>query len=203
MVSLLGASESVPDDNSWPLVLAAGAIALIIAAALAVAMGLWRRRQPLRPERQIEFIDVAALPADGPPAGRRQLTCYGVPVRLAVVVVAPSGRGSDASGEVLLADVLEAAIPGLADIARDHAPRVDRWPVQVSAQGFMQAFFSHLRLPEDHGRGTPWTSAAGRVEHKGIHYLLGVVLCADRPNSLGEITIEHAGHWLDVLRLRE
>jgi hypothetical protein len=191
---------AMPDEYLWPLVVAAGAIAL----AGTIAVLLWRRRRgPIEPERPIEFVDIAKLPAHGPPQGGRQLTCYGVPVRVAVVVVAPSGRGSAADAEVVLGDVLEAAVPGLADVARDHSPRVDRWPTQLSAQGFMQAFFAHLRLPEDHGKGTPWCSVAGRVEHKGRAYLLGVVLCAERPNSLGEITIEHAGRWLDALRLRD
>jgi hypothetical protein len=131
------------------------------------------------------------------------LTCYGVPVRLAAVVVAPSGRGSAQPADVALRDVLEAAVPGLAQLAGDHAPRIDRWETQLSAQGFSQAFFGHLRLPEDHGKGTPWCSVAGRVEHKGHPYLLGVVCRAERPNSLGEITVEHAGRWLDVLRLRD
>jgi hypothetical protein len=171
---------------------------------LAVALGilLWRRRPPAEEGPPIEFLDVGSLPAHGPPAGGRRLTCYGVPVRIAAIVVAPSGRGSAVPGDALR-DVMDAAVPGLADVAREHSPRVDRWPAQLSVQGFVQSFFLHLRLPEDHGKGTPWCSVAGRVEYKGRQYLLGLVSCAERPNSLGEITIEHAGRWLDVLRLRE
>jgi hypothetical protein len=190
----------MPESYLWPVVL----VACAAAAVLAAIVHFWRRRRkPQLDEAPIEFVDVASLPAHGPPQGKPQLTCYGLPVRVAVVVIAPSGRGSAMPTEVKLSDVLDAAVPGLADIAREHAPRVDRWPAQLSSQGFMQAFFGHLRLPDDHGKGTPWTSVAGRVEHKGVQYVLGVVLCADRPNSLGEITIEHAGHWLDVLRLRD
>lgn len=190
----------MPDDYLWPFVIATCAVVIV----LAVASVVWRRRRrPSVELRQIEFVDVAALPSQGPPASERQLACYGVPVRVAAVVVAPSGRGSASPADVILSDVLDAAVPGLADVARDHSPRVDCWPAQLSAQGFVQAFFAHLRLPDDHGKGTPWCSAAGRVDHKGQHYLLGLVLCADRENSLGEITIEHPGHWLDVLRLRD
>lgn len=190
------------DDYLWPITVFVGAALVLLAAALL----LWRwrrRRQPREESPPIEFVDVGSLPVDGPLPGGRQLTCYGVPVRLAAVVVAASGRGSTTPADVVLRDILDAAVPGLADVAREHSPRVDRWPAQLSTQGFVQSFFAHLRLPEDHGKGTPWCSVAGRVEHKGHHYLLGVVCCADRPNSLGEITIEHAGRWLDVLRLRD
>lgn len=189
-------------DYLWPIAVFAG-VAVVLLAAVLLLLRWRRRRQPAEETPPIEFVDVGALPAHGPPRDGRQLTCYGVPVRLAAVVVAASGRGTAIPADVALRDVLDAAVPGLADIAREHAPRVDRWPAQLSAQGFVQSFFAHLRLPEDHGKGTPWCSVAGRVEHRGQHYLLGVVCCADRPNSLGEITIEHAGLWLDVLRLRD
>lgn len=192
----------MPLESIWPIAIFVAAGAVLLAAV--VAVWAWRRRRrPSREKPTLEFVDVGSLPTHGPPAGTRQVTCYGVPVRLAAIVVAPSGRGSDIPAEIALRDVLDAAVPGLADIAREHAPRVDRWPTQLSAQGFVQAFFARFRLPEDHGKGTPWCSVAGRVEHQGRHFLLGVVCCAERPNSLGEITIEHAGLWLDVLRMRD
>lgn len=192
----------MPEESVWPVAIFAAAGLLLLMAI--VLVWTWRRRrQPAGEGPPPEFVDVGSLPSHGPPAGGRQVTCYGVPVRLAALVVAPSGRGSDIPADIVLRDVLDAAVPGLADVAREHSPRVDRWPAQLSAQGFVQAFFAQLRLPEDHGKGTPWCSVAGRVEHQGRHFLLGVVCCADRPNSLGEITIEHGGLWLDVLRLRD
>jgi hypothetical protein len=62
--------------------------------------------------------------------------------------------------------------------------------------------FSNLRLPGDHGKGTPWSVIAGRFEVGGQNILAGLVLCAAGPNSLGQFVIERPGQWLDLLRIK-
>jgi hypothetical protein len=59
-----------------------------------------------------------------------------------------------------------------------------------------------LRLPGDHGKGTPWSVIAGRFEVAGQNILAGLVLCAEAPNSLGQFVIDRPGQWLDLLRVK-
>ena len=97
----------------------------------------------------------------------------------------------------------DSIVPGLMDILSRDRPRIERWPPQLSAHGFVQAFFVNVRLPDNRGKGTPWCSVVGRAEHDGQVYLVGFVLCAGQKNALGHVEIEHAGRWLDVLRMRD
>ena len=132
--------------------------------------------------------------------------------RIAVVGAGKAGAGmaaglEEALGEPLmkskeLAVTLENLLPGLREIIGRHQPQVMLWPNQLSSQGFLQAFFNLAALPGDHGKGTPWCSAAGKFEGGGQQYLAGLICCSAGPNSLGEITVDKPGQWLSVLRVR-
>lgn len=185
-------------------ILAAGAaLALCLGAMLFLILRIFRKRPPDQPERREEFeIDVAALPALPPPKDGPQLEFYGTPARLAVMVLAPVGRGGEIPAPAELAMTLENLLPGLQEIVARHQPQVVLWPNQLSSQGFLQAFFNLAALPGDHGKGTPWCSVAGKFEGGGQQYLAGLICCAAGPNSLGEMTVERPGQWLSVLRVR-
>ena len=60
-------------------------------------------------------VDVAQLPDNGPPDDGSQLTCYGVPVRLAAVVVAPAGRHGTVPEASELPSIIDEVIPGLTE----------------------------------------------------------------------------------------
>ena len=83
-----------------------------------------------------------------------------------------------------------------------HRPVVFRWPEQLSAQGFFQAFFNQLSLP-DHGRGSCWSAVAGRFTVSEAQYLVGMAFTAEKANGMGEVTVQHEGQWFDVLRIKE
>jgi len=179
------------------------AIMLCLGAMVFVVRRLFRKRPSEKVDHREELaIDVAALPLGPPPKEGPQLEFYGTPVRLAALVLAPVGRSGEIPAPLDLASTLENLIPGFQEIVSLHEPQVVLWPHQLSSQGFLQAFFNLAALPGDHGKGTPWCSAAGKFEGGGQQYLAGLICCAAGPNSLGEMTIDKPGQWLSVLRVR-
>ena len=176
---------------------------LCLATMLFLLLRLLRKRPPARQDERDELaIDVAALPMSPPPKAGPQLDFYGTPVRLAVMVLAPVGRGGEVPAPAELMATMEDLLPGLQEIISRHQPHVVIWPNQLSSQGFLQAFFNLAALPGDRGKGTPWCSAAGKFERGAQQYLAGLICCAAGPNSLGKVTIDKPGQWLSVLRVR-
>jgi len=178
------------------------AAAVISAVLLFVWWSFFRRRPAPPPPSPSELkVDVASLPAHGPGAEEPRLECYGVPVRLGVLVLAPVGRSGAIPPAEQLLNVVDLLLPGLVDVVSEHQPLVRFWPPQLSSQGFVNSFFHNCLLPGERGKGTPWCSVAGKFNAGGEMYLAGLVCCADRPNGLGQIAITHEGQWNDVLRI--
>lgn len=164
----------------------------------------WRRRRaPIeRKVREDLSIDVAALEPSGLPATGPRLEFYGTPVRVAVFVLAPVGRGGSLPPPDRMPELVENLVPDLMSVLSAHAPVVRRWPEQLSSQGFVHAFFNNLQLPGDRGKGTPWCSIAGKFISGEQLYLAGLVCWAEKPNGLSQVEIQHDGQWADVLRVR-
>lgn len=149
-------------------------------------------------ENIADFSDVGPDPSD-PLA----LLCRQVPVRIALVIVAPLGRDHTAPAVSTLSKTAESVMPGLGKaIARDR-PSIRAWPAQLSAKGFFHSVHRHVRLPGDRGRNTPWCLVAGRAQGLERPFLLGMVLCAAEPNSLSEIAVDSEEKWHDILRVRD
>lgn len=176
-----------------------------VAVILAVALWRWWRRRN-RPGARVApelLVDVGSLDSSGPPEDGPRLECYGTAVRLAVVVVAPGGRGGELPPPDVLPGLMERVVPGMSSVIAQHRPMICRWPEQLSSRGFMQAFFNRVALPGARGKGTPWCSIAGKLTVGQRSFLVGLVLCAGRPNSLSQVVVRHEGQWLDVLRIRQ
>jgi hypothetical protein len=186
-------------------VLLTGAVlaSLFVLVTLAVLFFLFRRRairpEPVAPDLH---IDLATLSDRGPEADGPRLEFYGTPVRLAVLVLAPAGRNSPTPTDAELPELIDSLVPGLWAVVQAHAPLVRCWSFQLSTQGFTHSFFNNVQLPGDRGKSTPWSAVAGRFEVGDRQVLAGLVCVADRPNSLGQMTVAHVGQWLDVLRVR-
>jgi hypothetical protein len=182
------------------------AVLAILAVALISVAWLLLRRRTVRPlvDQEVDdrAIDVSALDVHPPAATGPQLEVYGTPVRVAVVVMAPPGRGGTVPPKKELPALVEFLVPNLGAVLIASQPQYVRWSPQLSSQGFVQSFFNKLSLPGDHGKGTVWCSLAGKFEAHGQLYLVGLVCCAAAPNGLGEITVEHPGEWLQILRAR-
>jgi hypothetical protein len=181
-------------------------LACLLAGGMLLAIGAlvllrFRRRPGPGPAEPGLAIDVAELPADGPPAEGVVLECYGVPVRLAVLVLAPLGRAEfPQQGELLR--LIDDLVPGLSQVFATHSTLVRRWPPQLSPRGFGVFFASQIKLPGNRGKGTSWCSVAGKAEGVDGPLMVGMVLRAGRPNSLGQFSVERPSQWLDILRVR-
>jgi len=178
-------------------------LAVAAAAALAV-LAFWllrgRRAPPIADDDGLA-IDLASLGDCRPDDEDVSLSCYGVPVRLAVLVLAPSGRGADVPTGIARSAAIDQIVPGLARVADRHTTLVKTWPPQLSPRGFAHLLFAKMKLPGDFGRGTPWCSLAGKFEAGGETYMVGMALCAARENSLSNIIVGTPGEWLQVLRV--
>jgi hypothetical protein len=193
----------MPTDFSTPQQIALGLVLLLVLVA-PVLLWTYLKRPGRGPadSLRIEKIDVSKLGELGPPATGPSLEYYHVPVRLALLVLAPVGREGRLPPSDELPELVDQLIPGLMAVLKSHQPEFRRWPPQLSSDGFVQALFSHVSLPGDHGKGTPWCSIAGRFETEGGPCLAGMVCRAATRNSLGQLAVEHSGKWLDVLRVR-
>ena len=188
------------------------AVVLIVALVIIHLMpfllaGWWWLRRRGRGSEQVETdalaLDVKSFGAHGPPAGPVKLEVYGMPVRLVAIVLAPAGHGHDLPDKERLPGTVEQLVPGLLDVLNLHRPEFRCWPHQVSSRGFAQAFFAKVQLPGEGGKGTPWCGIAGKFDALGRTLLAGLILCADRPNGLGQITVQQTTQWLDVLRVKK
>jgi hypothetical protein len=188
--------------------LAGGVLVYVLPAAIAVVALwiVWRlfRRKRLAVARLPAnlTVDVESLGDQGPPDGPPVLEFYNLPVRLAAVVLAPAGLGRELPSDAQIGHLLDAMIPGLDKVAELHRPLIRRWPNQLSTTGFAHLFFSSAKLPGTGGKGTPWSSAAGSCKFLGKPVMIGLVLRAAKPNSLGQTIIEAEHQWLGCLRVR-
>ncbi|MCH8047787.1 MAG: hypothetical protein IID44_29185 [Planctomycetes bacterium] len=177
-----------------------GIAAGVILALVVLRVLLGRRRTTAVREEPPLRIDVAQLTV--PDVGSAVLEFYNMPVRLAAVVLAPSGRSAKLPPADEMPATIEQLVPGLMAVLKSDQPVFRRWPGQLSSSGFSSSFFTNVPLPGDFGKGTPWCAAAGRFEAAGQNYLIGLVMKAAGPNSLSQVAIERSAQWLDVLRIR-
>jgi hypothetical protein len=178
-----------------------GGVAAIIVLWLGWRLLHKRRKAPglLPPELR---IDLAKLVNEGPPAGPPVLEFYNLPMRLAGIVLAPVGRLRELPTTAELPVVFEEVLPGLELVVKLHQPLVRFWPNQVSTRGFANAFFSNVRLPGAAGKGSPWSAVAGTFKYEGAPMMIGLVLRAAAPNSLGQVIVHAEHEWLGCLRVK-
>ena len=176
-------------------------------AVAVVLLALWlllrRQATPGGERAQGDSIDLSEFVVGGPPEGPSSVEFYGTPVRLQLIVLAPMGRHGQLPSNEELPHILNHFISDFTRVSGLHRTVVFRWPEQLSAHGFYQAFFNKLSLPGDHGRGSPWCAVSGRFTVADTQYLVGMAFTSEKPNGMGTVTVEHEGQWLDVLRIRE
>jgi hypothetical protein len=193
--------EQSPESRHGIYVILGGLALLIL---LIVVWRFIRRRgkaeKPLPPELRIEL---AKLNNEGPPADLPALEFYNLPMRLAGIVLAPVGRLRELPPPEELRAAFESVLPGLERVVKLHQPLVRCWPYQVSTRGFANAFFSNIRLPGTAGKGTAWSAVAGIFKHDGVPVMIGLVLRAASPNSIGQIVVNTEHEWLGCLRVRQ
>jgi hypothetical protein len=175
-------------------------VAVVLVLYVVLRILLAGRRKTVRAGEAT--LDLRRLGDEGPPAGGEALTVYHVPVRLAAIVLASSGRDSDLPPLAEQAETFDAIVPGLARIAAAHQTLVCRWPSQLSSRGFIHKFFSYIRLPGEGGKESAWCAVAGAFKLHGQSLMAGLLMRAAGPTSLGQAVIEKQHQWLDVIRIK-
>lgn len=192
--------------SGFPIVpwLIGGLVFASVLALLVFALFVSRRVRPVANVADNEpHVDIGRLSDQSPHGLAPRLTLYHQPVRLALVVIAPVGRDKQLPRPAEMPSVVEALMPGLFAVMSAHQPEYQPWPAQLSVAGF-GGFFSHcVPLPGRHGKGTPWSSVVGPFEYNGDRYLAGIVVRSASDNSIGELSVEHPGQWLDIFRIVE
>lgn len=184
----------------WYVLLIVGAL-LVLLLLWGLMRGLMTRKVKPATERSLEE-DLSRYPAPPPRTGDRRLLVEGVPVRIRLVVVAPSGAQAEEELDLdNLGRLLERILPGLGAVYQEDRPRVKLWPRQVSYQGFARHFHQCMLVPEEEGELSPWVLVAGRVKLKDHQMMLGLALVALKPTTLGQQTLD-AHEWTSVLRVR-
>lgn len=181
----------------------AGVVLLVAFVVVLSVLKRLRARAAPAPEAPPDLrIDVTSLPRMRPPMGGPNLQCVHVPVRLAVLVLAPAGRIRELPPREQLAEVADNIVPGLGRVLSTHAPLVRYWPGQVAVRGFANMFFANVKLPGDGGKGTPWCSVAGVFKVGGQAMMAGLVMTAETPTNIGQAIVERETQWLDFLRVK-
>ncbi len=178
-------------------------LALVAVIILLVLRRMFRRKKGVAPTLVPDLaVDIGALPTEGPSARPPVLEHYNVPVRLAVLVLAPTGRVRELPPIDRLPDFVDHILPGLADVLLVHKPLIRRWPPQLSSEGFARTFFAHVKLPGDRGKGTAWCSIAGRFKIGRETFMAGLLLRSDAKNNFSESIIREEHEWLGILRVK-
>jgi hypothetical protein len=158
------------------------------------------RRKAVNPEQGLGENLREFPPAPGVPSSRR-LTVHGVPVRVRLVVVAPTGRQQEDIAPDQIAGILDDIHRGLARFLREDRPRVKVWPPQLSVAGFAPTFHRLVRSPDPKGKPSRWILVAGPAKVGGRPILLGLALYADEPVKMGQLILDTTD-WLEALRIR-
>jgi hypothetical protein len=181
-----------------PLVIIAAVVGVIVVIVL-LRMLLGGGRKSHDPVGSLRENLADYPPAPGVP-GARRLRMHGVPVRLRLVVVAPTGKQQEEITPDQVSELLDDVHRGLANFVRSDKSRVKVWPPQLSVAGFAPTFHRLVISPEPQGKPSRWVRAAGPVKAGGRPILLGLALYADEPVKLGLLVLE-AHEWADALRI--
>ena len=178
-------------------------VAAIVLVMVVIAWKILTGRKREAPRRVPDLpVDVTLLGNQGPPAGPPILEHYNLPVRLAAIVLAPTGRVGELPRADQLSGLIDHILPGLAQVAITHQPLIRYWPPQLSAEGFAHTFFAQVKLPGDGGKGTPWCSVAGRFKVQRQSFMAGLVMRAETSNNFGQSVVKREHEWLGILRVK-
>jgi hypothetical protein len=177
-------------------------IAVIFGLAVA-ALVLWRMATSRKkPHLDLEAglrENLAEYPPPPPVSGRR-LTVNDVPVRLRLVVVAPTGKLQAPITPDDLPELLDHVRHRLGQFVTTDKPRVRVWPPQLSVAGFAPTFHRLVESPDAGRENSRWVKLAGPARTGQRPVLLGLAVLADEPMKLGDVQVETT-EWAELLRI--
>jgi hypothetical protein len=134
--------------------------------------------------------------------GTRQITVNGMPARLRLVIMAPASRKTSALPREAHAELLEAILPGLGEIATFDFPRVETWPDHQARDRFRATLDKSVHFPERSGDSSRWLIVAGEtlLLQGPVHWGLG--LYTNEPTTYRIIEVP-PGQSASTLGIRE
>jgi hypothetical protein len=182
--------------NNWvPIAVGAGVLTALLI--------LWRiaagRKRP-HPDLERGLREALAEYPSPPPASARRLTVNGTPVRLRLVVVAPTGRQQAPISPDDVPEILDDVFRGLGRYVTADKPRVRVWPPQLSVAGFGPTFHRLVESPDAGSTLSRWVKLAGPARTGKRPILLGLAVLADDPVKLGDVQVETT-EWGELLHV--
>src|SRR6185436_16620230 len=99
---------------------------------LAIARIAGSRKKKLTDLEKALREDLRGYPPPPAATGPRRLTVNGEPVRLRLVVIAPTGKLQDAIAPDHVPELLDEVFRGLGGFISTDKPRIKMWPAQLS-----------------------------------------------------------------------
>jgi hypothetical protein len=183
--------------DHWVLI--AVTLGLVTAAVVLWRIATARRKPPVDPEAGLREHLAEYPPAPATTAGRR-LTVNDVPVRLRLIVVAPTGKLQAPLTPDDVPELLNDVRHGLGQFVTADKPRIRVWPPQLSVAGFAPTFHRLVESPDAGREKSRWVKLAGPARTGRRPFLLGLALFADEPVKLGELSVETT-EWTELLRV--
>jgi hypothetical protein len=190
-----GLADQVRDYWVYAAVGAGVLVALVVLYRIATG------RQKKHPDLEKSLReDLASYPPPPTAAGPRRLSVNGVPVRVRLVVMAPTGKQQTAILPDDVPDLLDDVLRGLGGFVKSDRPRIKVWPPQLSVAGFAPTFHRLVESPDREGTASRWVKLAGPARTGKRPVLLGLALWADEPCKLGDVHVETT-EWNELLRV--
>lgn len=130
------------------------------------------------------------------------MTVNGQPVRVRLVVVAPTGKQRDPVTVDDVPQLLESVLHGLGDLVKADKPRVRVWPPQLSVTGFGPTFHRLVVSPDVAGTTSHWVKLAGPARTGKQPILLGLAVLVDEKTTLGDVQVETT-EWGELLQIEK
>jgi hypothetical protein len=175
----------------------------VIAGLVVAALVLWRiATSRKKPHHDLEAglrENLLEYPPPPPVSGRR-LTVNDVPVRLRLVVVAPTGKQQAPIAPDDVPELLDDVRHGLGQFVMADKPRIRVWSPQLSVAGFAPTFHRLVESPDAGREKSRWVKLAGPARTGQRPILLGLAVLADEPMKLGDVPVETT-EWAELLRI--
>jgi len=186
-----------PLQDNW--ILAAVVVGLLVAILVVLKIARSRKKEPPDLEKAWRE-DLKTYPLAPAAADPRRLTVNGIPGRLRLVVMAPTGKTQENIMPDNVAELLNNVVRGLGAFVATDRPRINVWPPQLSITGFAPTFHRLVESPDSADRPSRWVKLAGPARTGKPPILLGLAIYADEPCQLGDINVETT-EWGELLEV--
>jgi hypothetical protein len=182
--------------NHWILI--AVLVGIVVALVVLLRIALTRKKPHVDLETGLREV-LADYPSP-PPVRRRRLTICDVPVRVRLVVMAPTGKLQAPITPDDVAGLLDGVHPGMGAYVAADKPRIRIWPPQLSVAGFTPTFHRLVESPDASQEASRWVKVAGPARTSKQPILLGLAVIAEEPVKLGDMQVETT-EWRELLRI--